>query len=147
MTATQMTQTLQHRDFEAPDEIRTFENGRLELLHVGPMDIGRLVLRPMFRSVAKVAGSNRCRATGRHGELMRQTLARAVHWIGLRSGYALRLARQAGKPRILMYHAIGADDTPVESFIHQLQVLRQEFELVSLAELLDRRAQRKATGR
>jgi peptidoglycan/xylan/chitin deacetylase (PgdA/CDA1 family) len=77
---------------------------------------------------------------------MRQTLTRAVHWIGRRTGLALRRARQAGKPRILMYHAIGADDTPVEIFIHQLQVLRREFDLVSLAELLDRRAQRRATG-
>jgi peptidoglycan/xylan/chitin deacetylase (PgdA/CDA1 family) len=77
---------------------------------------------------------------------MRQTLTRAVHWIGLHTGLALRRARQAGKPRILMYHAIGAEDTPVEIFVHQLQVLRREFELVSLAELLDRRAQRKATG-
>jgi peptidoglycan/xylan/chitin deacetylase (PgdA/CDA1 family) len=45
-----------------------------------------------------------------------------------------------------MYHAIGPDDTPVESFIQQLRVLRQEFELVALAELLDRRAQGTATG-
>ena len=65
MTATQMTQTLQHRDFEAPDEIRTFENGRLELLHVGPMDIGRLVLRPGWRwsdDVKPIAGTELCEA-------------------------------------------------------------------------------------
>jgi peptidoglycan/xylan/chitin deacetylase (PgdA/CDA1 family) len=77
---------------------------------------------------------------------MRQTLTRAVHWIGLRSGYALRRARQAAQPRILMYHAIGAEDTPVQTFILQLRLLSREFELVSLADLLDRRAQRRSTG-
>src|SRR3712207_4720946 len=41
---TTITQTTEHRGFVEPDEIRTFDHGRLELLHVGGSDIGRLVL-------------------------------------------------------------------------------------------------------
>jgi uncharacterized cupin superfamily protein len=32
--------------FEAPDEIRTFEKGIFELVHLGPMTIGRATYQP-----------------------------------------------------------------------------------------------------
>ncbi len=59
------TQTTEHRAFGAPDEIRTFEHGQLELLHVGASDIGRLVLRPGWRwsdDVKPIAGTALCEA-------------------------------------------------------------------------------------
>ena len=65
MTASHLEQTVQHRDFGASDEIRTFDNGRLELLHVGPMDIGRLVLQPGWRwskDVKPIVGTDLCEA-------------------------------------------------------------------------------------
>ena len=58
-------QTTQHLTFTAPDEIRPFANGRLELLHVGGSDIGRLVLEPGWRwsnDVKPIAGTDLCEA-------------------------------------------------------------------------------------
>jgi hypothetical protein len=58
-------QTTQHLTFTTPDETRTFTNGRLELLHVGPSDIGRLVLEPGWRwsnDVKPMAGTDLCEA-------------------------------------------------------------------------------------
>jgi hypothetical protein len=59
------TQTTEHRKFAAPDEIRPFDRGRLELLHVGGSDIGRLVLQPGWRwsnDVKPIAGTELCEA-------------------------------------------------------------------------------------
>src|SRR5579859_4947525 len=54
-----------HRDFAAPDETREFPHGRLELLHIGGSDIGRLVLQPGWRwsdHVKPIAGTDLCEA-------------------------------------------------------------------------------------
>ena len=59
------TQTTEHRQFAAPDEVRPFDRGRLELLHVGGSDIGRLVLQPGWRwsnDVKPIAGTELCEA-------------------------------------------------------------------------------------
>jgi hypothetical protein len=64
MTTT-TTQSTEHRQFAAPDEVRPFDRGRLELLHVGGSDIGRLVLRPGWRwsnDVKPIAGTELCEA-------------------------------------------------------------------------------------
>ena len=64
MTTT-TTQSTEHRQFAAPDEVRPFEHGRLELLHVGGSDIGRLVLQPGWRwsaDVKQIAGTELCEA-------------------------------------------------------------------------------------
>jgi hypothetical protein len=58
-------QTTQHLTFTTPDEIRPFPHGRLELLHVGTSDIGRLVLEPGWRwsnDVKPLAGTDLCEA-------------------------------------------------------------------------------------
>ncbi len=58
-------QTTQHRTFTAPDEVRPFPNGQLELLRVDGADIGRLVLRPGWRwsvDVRPIAGTDLCEA-------------------------------------------------------------------------------------
>jgi hypothetical protein len=58
-------QTTQHFTFTKPDEIRSFANGRLELLHVDGSDIGRLVLEPGWRwsnDVKPIAGTDLCEA-------------------------------------------------------------------------------------
>jgi hypothetical protein len=60
-----LTQTVEHRDFAQPDETRTFDHGRLELLSVGGSDIGRLVLQPGWRwsvDVKPIAGTELCEA-------------------------------------------------------------------------------------
>ena len=59
------TQHVEHSDFAAPDEVREFSHGRLELLHVGGSDIGRLVLQPGWRwseHVKPIAGTESCQA-------------------------------------------------------------------------------------
>ncbi|MBV9447015.1 MAG: nuclear transport factor 2 family protein [Streptosporangiaceae bacterium] len=55
----------EHRDFADPDDVREFPSGKLELLHVGGSDIGRLVLRPGWRwseHVKPIAGTTLCEA-------------------------------------------------------------------------------------
>jgi hypothetical protein len=64
-TTAALTQVTEHRDFSNADETRSFEHGRLELLHVGDSDIGRLVLHPGWRwsnDVKPIAGTDLCEA-------------------------------------------------------------------------------------
>jgi quercetin dioxygenase-like cupin family protein len=54
-----------YRDFARPDEVRTFEKGRLELVHTPAGDIGRMVLSPGWRwseHVRPIAGTELCQA-------------------------------------------------------------------------------------
>ena len=58
-------QTIEQRDFAAPDEVRAFENGRAEVLAIGGMEIGRLVFEPGWRwsdHVRPLAGTELCEA-------------------------------------------------------------------------------------
>jgi quercetin dioxygenase-like cupin family protein len=58
-------QHTQQKDFASPDEVRTFDHGRLELLNVGDSEIGRLVLEPGWRwseHVKPIAGTELCEA-------------------------------------------------------------------------------------
>jgi hypothetical protein len=55
----------EHRTFEAPDEVRTFTNGRAEILRVQACEVGRLVLEPGWRwsdHVKPIAGTEWCEA-------------------------------------------------------------------------------------
>ena len=57
--------TAEHKDFAKADEVREFTNGRLELLHIGSSEIGRLVLQPGWRwseHVKPLAGTDWCEA-------------------------------------------------------------------------------------
>jgi hypothetical protein len=63
--STMSDQATQHLTFTTPDETRSFTNGRLEVLHVGGSDIGRLVLEPGWRwsnDVKPIAGTDLCEA-------------------------------------------------------------------------------------
>jgi hypothetical protein len=49
--------------FEQPDEVRTFEKGRFELVHIGPMTIGRAIYEPGWKwsiHVGKASGKTSC---------------------------------------------------------------------------------------
>jgi quercetin dioxygenase-like cupin family protein len=49
--------------FEHPDEVRTFEKGRFELVHVGGMTIGRATYQPGWKwslHVGKANGAKSC---------------------------------------------------------------------------------------
>jgi quercetin dioxygenase-like cupin family protein len=51
--------------FESPDEVRTFENGKFELVHVGGMTIGRATYQPGWKwslHVGKAVGARSCMA-------------------------------------------------------------------------------------
>ena len=55
----------EHKTFSAPDETRTFERGRVEIVHVAGSDIGRLTLEPGWRwssHVKPIAGTDLCEA-------------------------------------------------------------------------------------
>ncbi len=49
--------------FEAPDETRTFEKGKFEIIHIGGLTIGRATYQPGWKwseHVAPLAGTERC---------------------------------------------------------------------------------------
>lgn len=49
--------------FETPDEVRTFEKGKFELIHIGGMTIGRASYEPGWKwseHVGKAAGAKSC---------------------------------------------------------------------------------------
>lgn len=71
---------------------------------------------------------------------MRRVLAGTLHWASLVSGGALRRAKSQRSARILAYHGVSADEVAAEIFSWQLAFLKQNFELISLRELLSRRA-------
>jgi hypothetical protein len=51
------------RRFEQPDELRTFEKGRFEVVHLGGVTIGRATYEPGWRwskHVGPMAGTSRC---------------------------------------------------------------------------------------
>lgn len=58
-------QPTQHASFEKPTEVREFPNGRAEILIVGDVELGRLVLEPGWRwsnDVKPIAGTGSCEA-------------------------------------------------------------------------------------
>lgn len=55
----------EQKSFEKPDETRTFERGRVDLIHIGDGDVGRLTLEPGWRwsdHVRPIAGTEWCEA-------------------------------------------------------------------------------------
>ena len=59
------TQRTEQKSFDKPDETRSFENGRVDLLNIGDSEIGRLVLQPGWRwseHVKPIAGTDLCEA-------------------------------------------------------------------------------------
>lgn len=59
------TQTVEHRSFGQPDEVRSFEKGRLELVKFAGTEVGRLILEPGWRwseHVKPIAGTELCEA-------------------------------------------------------------------------------------
>ncbi len=55
----------EHKSYESPDETRTFENGKAEILNVGGGAVGRLTLQPGWRwskDVKPIAGTDWCEA-------------------------------------------------------------------------------------
>ena len=55
----------EHRDLRSPDETRTFEKGKLELVTMGGGTVGRLTLEPGWRwslHVKPIAGTEWCEA-------------------------------------------------------------------------------------
>ena len=57
--------TAEHKAFAAPDDVRTFERGQLDVLHIGDSEIGRLTLQPGWRwseHVKPIAGTDLCEA-------------------------------------------------------------------------------------
>lgn len=58
-------QAYERKDLGTPDEVRTFEKGRLELVNIGGGVVGRLVLEPGWRwsdHVKPLAGTEWCEA-------------------------------------------------------------------------------------
>ena len=57
--------TTEHKDFSHPDEVRTFEKGRVEILNTTGGVVGRLVLEPGWKwslHVKPIAGTALCEA-------------------------------------------------------------------------------------
>ena len=55
----------EHKKFQSPDEVRTFEKGKVELLNIGGGVVGRLILEPGWRwskHVKPIAKTEWCEA-------------------------------------------------------------------------------------
>jgi SnoaL-like domain len=64
-TTESMAAATEHLDFSKPDEVRTFNHGRAEILNVGGGTVGRLILEPGWRwsqDVKPLAGTEWCEA-------------------------------------------------------------------------------------
>lgn len=60
-----MAEKAEQKNFGTPDETRSFEHGRVELLKIGDSEIGRLTLEPGWRwsdHVKPIAGTDLCEA-------------------------------------------------------------------------------------
>jgi hypothetical protein len=60
-----MAAPAEQRAFDTPDETRTFEHGRVDLVKIGESEIGRLTLEPGWRwseDVKPIAGTEWCEA-------------------------------------------------------------------------------------
>ena len=58
-------QTTEHKSFAAPEEVRSFPNGKAEILKVGGAEVGRLVFKPGWRwstDVKPLAKTSSCEA-------------------------------------------------------------------------------------
>jgi hypothetical protein len=58
-------QRTEHKSFGSPDEVREFPHGKAEILSVGDLQIGRLILQPGWRwsnDVKPIAGTSSCEA-------------------------------------------------------------------------------------
>ncbi len=56
---------VERKDFESPDEVRTFEKGKLEIVNIGGGVVGRLTLEPGWRwsqHVKPIAKTQWCEA-------------------------------------------------------------------------------------
>ena len=54
---------LQRKSFTTPDQVRTFLNGRMDVVTLDEMAVGRFVLRPGWRwskDVAPITGTRSC---------------------------------------------------------------------------------------
>ena len=57
--------TAEHKTLSSPDETRSFPHGKLELIHIGGGEVGRLRLEPGWRwsqDVKPIAGTEWCEA-------------------------------------------------------------------------------------
>lgn len=60
-----MSAKAEQKTFGLPDETRTFENGKVDLVKIGGSEIGRLTLQPGWRwseHVKPIAGTDLCQA-------------------------------------------------------------------------------------
>lgn len=58
-------QVAEFKDFKSPDEVRTFEHGKIELLNIGNGVIGRMTLEPGWKwskHVKQIAKTDWCEA-------------------------------------------------------------------------------------
>ena len=56
---------VEHKNLSSPDETRTFEHGRVEIINIGGGTIGRLTLEPGWKwsqDVKPIAGTQWCEA-------------------------------------------------------------------------------------
>lgn len=77
---------------------------------------------------------------------IRTRMAGAFYAASLWSGHGLRRAKALRAPRILMYHGVAPDELSAELFDWQISFLQNEFDLVSLPTLLQRRSTGQLTG-
>ena len=60
-----MAEQAERKNFDSPDEVREFPNGRAEIVKIGGGEVGRLVIEPGWRwseHIKPIAGTELCEA-------------------------------------------------------------------------------------
>ena len=106
--------------FDAPDEVRTFEKGRFELVRLGGMTIGRATYEPGWRwaeDVGKASGQSMCQVE--HVGMVLSGCATAVmsdgNVVEMRTGDVFHVppghdSWVVGNEPYVSLHVMGADD-------------------------------------
>jgi peptidoglycan/xylan/chitin deacetylase (PgdA/CDA1 family) len=79
---------------------------------------------------------------------LKSRIAPQLHRLGFATGISAIMAHRQGGMRILMYHGVGTDEFPRDTFIAGLRFLRRKFDVVPLSTIVDKvRKGEPGTGR
>jgi len=67
---------------------------------------------------------------------LKRRISPHLHRVGFATGISAMIARRQGGMRILMYHGVGTNDFPTQTFIAGLRFLRRNFDIVPLDSII-----------
>ncbi|MGZ4963664.1 MAG: polysaccharide deacetylase family protein [Limisphaerales bacterium] len=67
---------------------------------------------------------------------LKRRISPHLHRVGLATGISAMMARRQGGMRILMYHGVGTNEFPTQTFVAGLRFLRRKFNVVPLLTII-----------